>query len=75
MSDDRFIRGLGGGVFAIWAISCLAQIVTGATAIPDYETPTAVHGMMGSIVGAVVAEIRLRSRRRQLSEEEDVGGS
>lgn len=65
-APDRFIYGLGAGVFAVWSISCIAQIVTGG----DYQTPIAIHGMMGTIVGAVFAEARIRVRRRQLRDGE-----
>lgn len=64
---DRFILGLGGGVFIVWAVSCIAQIVTGGA----YETPLAIHGVMGTIVGSVFTERQIRSRRRNLTPTED----
>jgi hypothetical protein len=61
---DRFIVGLGAGVFIVWAFSMIAEVVTGGA----YSTPLAVHGMMGTIVGAVFTE---RHMRRRHDEEED----
>lgn len=63
---DRFIIALGLGIFTIWAISCIAEIVSGGA----YKTPLALHGMMGTIVGAVFTEARMRRQRRKQQEED-----
>lgn len=65
MATDRFIVALGLGVFVVWAVSCLAQIVTHDA----YTTPTALHGMMGTIVGSVFAEGWLRRGKRKADEQ------
>lgn len=66
---DRFIIGLGGGVFAVWALSVIAEIVANALD-GSYHTPLPLHGMMGTIVGAVFTEARMRARRRALDQED-----
>lgn len=57
----RFIVALGLGVLVIWALSVVAQIVSAATG-GNYETPIAVHGMMGTIVGVAFGERQIRKR-------------
>lgn len=64
---DRFIVALGLGVFTVWSISCLAEIIGGGA----YKTPLVIHGMMGTIVGAVFTEYRMRKRRREQEEAPD----
>lgn len=62
--QDRFIVGLGWGILACWAISVLAEIVSNAVG-GTYTTPLAVHAMMGTIVGAVFTEQRMRKATRR----------
>lgn len=56
MNTDRFIIALGLGVFFVWASSCIAQIIASGS----YTTPTALHAIMGTIVGSTFAEGWLR---------------
>jgi hypothetical protein len=67
MLPDRFIIGLGAAVTIVWSFSCIAEIVS-----TNYHTPLALHGMMGTIVGAVFTEGRIRTKRRQLLAERDL---
>lgn len=69
---DRFILGLGGGIFIVWAISCIAEILSKAGIVSSgYDTPLAIHGVMGTIVGSVFTERRIRIRRRALTNDQD----
>lgn len=65
-----FIYGLGAAVAIVWMASVIASIVD-----RGYETPLALHGLMGTVVGSVFADVGLRraQRRRdnQLSEDDN----
>lgn len=71
MSDPlgaAFIYGLGAAVALAWLASVFADIL-----IPSYQTPIALHGLMGTVVGSVFADAGLRRARdkmvRQFAEE------
>jgi hypothetical protein len=59
-----FVYGLGGAVAFAWFASIFADMISST-----YTTPLAVHGLMGTVVGSVYADIRLRIARRKLQEE------
>lgn len=61
-----FIYGLGAAVALVWMASVIASIID-----HDYETPLALHGLMGTVVGSVFADIGLRRARRRLDTPED----
>lgn len=57
-----FIYGLGAAVTLAWLASVFADIV-----VKNYDTPIALHGLMGTVVGSVFADTRLRRARRELA--------
>lgn len=63
---DRFLVALGGGVFLVWAASMFAEMITRQA----YTTPLAVHGMMGTIVGSVFTEYRMRKKQREREDQD-----
>lgn len=58
-----FIYGLGAAVTVAWLVSVFADIF-----VKGYETPVALHGIMGTVVGAVFAADRLRRVHRRLGD-------
>ena len=59
--STAFIYGLGAAVAIAWFVSIIADIV-----VMDYSTPTAMHGLMGVVVGSVFADAGLRRARNKL---------
>lgn len=57
----RFVVGIGVSVAILEALSVIAEIYTKAVLQldPGYTTPLALHGLMGTVVGAVYASMRV----------------
>jgi uncharacterized membrane protein len=68
MSSDpinaAFVYGLGVAVAIAWVASVFADIL-----IPAYNTPIALHGLMGTVVGSVFADVGLRKARQRMMRE------
>lgn len=52
--------GIGILVALIWTASMIVELVSSQT----YKTPLEVHGLMGTIVGALYTHERIRRSRR-----------
>lgn len=59
-----FTVGLGVAVTIAWLLSVGAEIYAANTG-GSYRTPLAIHGLMGTIVGAVYASWRVTKRNRE----------
>lgn len=63
-----FIYGLGTAVMIAWFACVATQIITNGA----FQTPFAVHGLMGTVVGSVFGDVALR---RAAQKRGDDGGS
>lgn len=63
---SAFIYGLGIAVGIAWFASTVADIASSS-----YATPTAMHGLLGVIVGAVYGEYSRRRGRKDIDKEKD----
>lgn len=61
-----FVYGLGIGVLIGWLASVVAEIT-----IKGYHTPTALHGLMGIVLGSVFGQHGLKRARRREQERFD----
>lgn len=64
---NPFMYGLGVAVTVVWLASMTAEIVTSGA----YTTPLAVHGLMGTVVGSVFADVGLRRSRKMEGEDDE----
>lgn len=62
--STAFIYGLGAAVTVAWFASVIADIV-----VPGYATPIPLHGLEGTVVGSVFADLQLRRSRRRIVED------
>lgn len=67
MGRDRVFRtGLGVAVAIAWLVSVIADIL-----IPEYQTPIAIHGLMGTVVGSIYADARIEAARNKFKRKDD----
>jgi hypothetical protein len=71
ISSAVFIYGLGGAVAFCWVASVFASIIWHG----HYDTPVALHGLMGTVVGSVFADAKLRAARKRIARRHDDDGS
>jgi hypothetical protein len=67
--STAFIYGLGAAVTLAWLASVFADML-----VKGYDTPIALHGLMGTVVGSVFADAGLRRARRNLTSRYDSRG-
>jgi hypothetical protein len=60
---SAFVYGLGVAVALAWLASVCASILD-----HTYVTPIALHGLMGTVVGSVFADVGLRRAQRKIAE-------